>query len=372
MKNVYAAILAACLGALGSLTVQAQTNTAYGTGALPSSTSGGRNAAFGYDTLNVDTTGNSNTATGYIALFSNTQGTLNTATGASALADNTTGDYNTATGGSALFDNTTGAYNTATGLAALFSNSTGFYNSATGYEALYANSTGSENTAIGAYALYYSSTGSSNTAIGYDALYNNYYGTGNIAIGFNSGVDISESSNNSIEIGNRGVGTDNGTIRIGTANTQTSFYAAGVSGVQISDGVPVYINSNGQLGTVNSSIRFKEDVHDMADASDKLFQLRPVTYRYKQAYQDGSKPVDYGLIAEEVAQVYPDMVARDASGQILTVQYQKLTPMLLNEVQKQHSQLGEQQHTIDMLEQRLSALETAMDSAKSRTQSAAE
>jgi hypothetical protein len=128
----------------------------------------------------------------------------------------------------------------------------------------------------------------------------------------------------------------------------------------------VYINSSGQLGTVNSSIRYKEDVHDMADASNKLFQLRPVTYRYKQAYADGSRPVDYGLIAEEVAQVYPDMVARDASGQIQTVQYQKLTPMLLNEVQKQHIQLETQRHAIDVLEQRLFTLESALNSSNAK------
>lgn len=145
----------------------------------------------------------------------------------------------------------------------------------------------------------------------------------------------------------------------------------------MSGGVPVYINSSGQLGTVNSSIRFKEDVHDMGDASSGIFRLRPVTYRYKQPYVDGSKPIDYGLIAEEVAKVYPDLVVKAADGQIQTVQYQKLTPMLLNELQKQHQLLEQQQQviaqqgeairelkeqqaeTMQMLEKRLAVLEAA-------------
>jgi hypothetical protein len=132
----------------------------------------------------------------------------------------------------------------------------------------------------------------------------------------------------------------------------------------ISSGIPVFINSAGQLGTINSSIRYKEDVHDMADASSALFRLRPVTYRFKQAYADGSKPIDYGLIAEEVAEVYPDLVVRNADGQIQTVQYQKLTPMLLNEVQKQHRLLEEQTETIRLLEKRLTALEAVQSSAR--------
>ena len=135
------------------------------------------------------------------------------------------------------------------------------------------------------------------------------------------------------------------------------------------------IDSNGQFGTVNSSIRFKEDVHDMAAASDGLLRLRPVTYRYKQPYADGSKPVDYGLIAEEVAEVYPDLVVKGADGQIQTVQYQKLTPMLLNEVQKEHKLLEQQEETvqqqaetIQLLEKRLAALEAMMPSTKAEAQ----
>jgi hypothetical protein len=129
-----------------------------------------------------------------------------------------------------------------------------------------------------------------------------------------------------------------------------------VYGTGVINAVEVVMNSTGQLGTINSSIRFKEDVHDMAAASDGLMRLRPVTYRYKEPYADGSKPVDYGLIAEEVAQVYPDLVVKDAVGQIQTVQYQKLTPMLLNEVQKEHKLLEQQAATIQQLKSQLAAL----------------
>jgi polyhydroxyalkanoate synthesis regulator phasin len=206
-------------------------------------------------------------------------------------------------------------------------------------------------------------------------------GSYNIGIGFWGGAYVQSGSYN-IDIGNNtGTSTDSGTIRIGNSN-QSSFYAAGIDGVTVSSGVPVYINSSGQLGTVNSSIRYKEDVHDMADASSAIFLLRPVTYRYKQPYADGSKPIDYGLIAEEVAKVYPDLVVRNADGDIQTVQYQKLTPMLLNELQKQHRLIeqmeknaeqqqqtiqllqAQQTETVQALEKRLTALEAAQPSTR--------
>jgi hypothetical protein len=144
---------------------------------------------------------------------------------------------------------------------------------------------------------------------------------------------------------------------------------AGVSGTTtgVADALPVVIDSNGQLGTISSSQRFKEDIQDMGDASSDLLRLRPVTFRYKQAYKDGSKPIDYGLIAEEVADVYPDLVVRNKDGEIQTVQYQKLTPMLLNEVQKLHADLDQQNQraqqqdeTIRQLQDRLAALEALL------------
>jgi hypothetical protein len=271
-----------------------------------------------------------NTATGYDALYSDTTGYYNTADGYEALALNTIGGYVTATGALALYSNVSGGYDTATGYGALYSNTSGFYNTATGFDALLSNTTGSDN-----------------TATGFEALFENTTGAHNIAIGYEAGYDNSNGASNNIDIGNPGTSSDSGTIRIGAGGTQTSFFVAGVDGVTVSSGVEVFINSGGQLGTVNSSLRFKEDVHDMGDASSAILRLRPVTYRYKQPYADGSKPIDYGLIAEEVAEVYPDLVVKGADGKIQTVQYQKLTPMLLNELQKQHRLLEQTEKTVE-------------------------
>ena len=384
MKNIGIAILAVCLGTLGSMAAQAQ-NTKYGAGALNSDTSGTGNSAFGYDPLYWNTTGSFNsafgegsltqnsagsynTAEGAWSLYYNTTGSQNTAVGFESLQDNTSGFGNTAFGAYSFFANTTGQHNTATGVYSFYSNATGNGNTATGGYSLYANTSGMGNTADGYYALYSNTTGFYNTACGTQSLFENTTGENNIGIGFNAGIDNASGNSYNIDIGNWGVYSDNGVIRIGTPGNQTTFYAAGVDGVAIGGPVPVYINSNGQLGTVNSSIRFKEDVHDMAAASDGLMRLRPVTYRYKQPYADDSKPIDFGLIAEEVAEVYPDLVVKGADGQIQTVQYQKLTPMLLNEVQKEHTLLEQQEATIEKLEKRLAALEAAQPSAKADIQ----
>ena len=338
MKNIGIAILAVCLATFGTIAAQAQNdNTAYGDGALQSNTSGGYNSAFGVDSLYSNSSGDSNTASGVYSLYYNTQGFANTATGIYSLLDNTTGYYNTTSGANSLENNTTGSYNTAFGISALQS----------------------------------SYTGGANTGVGPYALYSNYTGSYNIGIGYFSGYNNPIGASNNIDIGSEGSGSDNNpTIRIGTPGTQTAFYAAGIRGTRTGakNAVEVMIDSNGQLGTVNSSIRFKEDVRDMAAASDGLMRLRPVTYRYKQAYADGSKPIDYGLIAEEVAEVYPDLVVTDADGQIQTVQYQKLTPMLLNEVQKERRLLEQQEATIEKLEKRLAALEAAQTSTRADTQ----
>ena len=227
------------------------------------------------------------------------------------------GNNNTAVGLGALLANTSGEDNTAIGLGALYKNTTGNFNVATGVSALYSNTVGAYNTAFGAAALVSLATGTNNSALGY-----------------NAGENITAGSND-IDLGNAGMANDSGVIRIGTNGTQTSFFAAGINGVMTGGaGVPVLIDPNGQLGTVNSSRRYKEDIQDMNDASSGLMQLRPVTYRYQQPYADGSKPLDYGLIAEEVAEVYPDLVVKGTDGQIQTVQYHKLIPMLLNELQK--------------------------------------
>jgi hypothetical protein len=163
-------------------------------------------------------------------------------------------------------------------------------------------------------------------------------------------------------IENMGTSTDNGVIRIGTSGTQGSFFAAGISGVTtgLNNAVPVVIDSNGQLGTISSSRRFKEDIHDMGEASEGLMRLRPVTFRYQKAFADGSKPLQYGLVAEEVAEVYPDLVTHSADGQIETVKYQVLDSMLLNEVQKQQGLIRQQQMEIDGLKEELEKVQASL------------
>jgi hypothetical protein len=236
---------------------------------------------------------------------------------------------------------------------------TGINDTAVGYSALSLNTTGNGNMASGTFALGDNTTGNSNTAVGGYALGFNTTGSNNIAIGYEAGFDNLKTASNNIDIGNQGANGDSAAIRIGSAGAQTNTYIAGIYGVT-SFGIPVYINSLGQLGTVPSSRRYKEDIQDMADASSGLLRLRPVTFRYKKPSDDGSKPVQYGLIAEEVAEVYPDLVARSADGQIETVKYQLLDPMLLNELQKQHATITAQQEQIRSLEERLAKVEAAL------------
>ncbi len=191
------------------------------------------------------------------------------------------------------------------------------------------------------------------------ALYNNVSGNNSIAIGANAAFDVGGASDNNIHIGSRGALLDTGVIRIGAPSTHTGFFAAGITGAKTvnNDAVPVMIDSAGQLGTVSSSRRFKEDVQDMGAASAGLMRLRPVTFRYRQPFGDGSKPKQYGLIAEEVAEVYPDLVSRSSDGQIETVKYQTLDVMLLNELQKQQTEIEGQRQRIQQLEDRLARLE---------------
>ena len=310
-----------------------------------STMSGGLNTATGVGALNSDTTGGTNTAIGAFALHSNGGGSANTATGYQALSNNTWGNQNTATGVLALFANNGGSANTAIGSSALNFNTNGQNNTANGFEALLYNANGSDNTAIGMEALS-SNNGNSNTAVGY-----------------NAGFNVTTGSYN-IEIGNYGTTSDNGTIRIGTAGNQTSAFIAGIYGASTSanNAVPVLIDSNGNLGTVSSSRRYKEDIQNMGDASAGLMRLRPVTFRYKKPFADGSQPMQYGLIAEEVAEVYPDLVARSADGQIETVKYQLLDPMLLNEVQRQEAEIRELQERLSKMEAALAAVSHAAES----------
>jgi uncharacterized coiled-coil protein SlyX len=335
-------------------------NTATGFRSLGSVTTGSFNTATGAGAL-FNNTGNQNTATGAGALLSNTRGTLNTANGESALFFNTSGNFNTAIGASALEKNTTGFFNTATGESALRSNTTGQANAATGQGALLSNTTGNSNTAIGSGALLMHTSGDGNTAVGEDALFFNATSTQNTAIGskalrgvvgsFNIGLGSSagtrlNNGNNNIDIGNVGVADESATIRIGADQTKT--FIAGIRGVTttVANSVPVVIDSQGQLGTMSSSRRFKKEIKAMEQVSESILALKPVTFHYKG---DNIATPQFGLIAEEVAEVNPDLVVRDKSGDIYTVRYDAVNAMLLNEFLKEHRTVQEQGATITQL-----------------------
>jgi hypothetical protein len=379
-------------GGLGSLpiTTTGKQNTAIGDSALHANTTGTFNTAIGADALFSNATGSDNMASGFRALYSNTNGHDNTAIGYEALYYNTTGTDNTAIGASAMYSNTTGGQNTANGTGALSNNTSGFNNMASGVGALASNTTGAYNTAAGNGALFANITGACNTAHGEGALQSNTTGSNNIAIGYSAGILVDSTSNN-IDIGNLGTATDSGAIRIGTpffggcTTCQTSMFIAGIQGVTTGnkDAVPVLIDSNGQLGTISSSRRYKEDIQSMGETSSGLMRLHPVTFRYKKPFSDGSQPIQYGLIAEEVAEVYPDLVARSADGHVETVKYQVLDSMLLNELQKQNAaiaaqkeqiaaqvqRIGEQGQQISSLEQRLAKLESKLEGTTLTTSS---
>ena len=305
----------------------ANANTAEGTNALFSLTSGLENTANGFEALYSNTTGSDNTANGTRALYSNT-GANNTANGASALFFNTTGGRNTANGSAALYSNTGGSDNTANGFFALLF------------------TTGSENTANGSAALQSNTTGSDNTANGVDALFFNTTGSSNIALGVSAGQNLT-TGNNNIDIGNPGVAAEANTIRIGTVGTQTKTFIAGISGAGVT-GVAVKVNAAGQLGTAPSSERFKDAIKPMDKASEAVLALKPVTFHYKKELDPDGTP-QFGLIAEEVAKVNPDLVARDDQGKIYTVRYDAVNAMLLNEFLKEHSKVEELKKQVERL-----------------------
>jgi hypothetical protein len=264
---------------------------------------------------------------------------------------------NTAIGVVALAANT-GSFNTATGSDSLSTSTTGSYNTADGEYTLRSNVTGSDNTAIGACALC-QSTGSSNTALGTFALdQTNLTGNNNIGIGVRAGITAPGSNSNSIYIGSQGTGSDlSGTIQIGTEGTQTGgTLIAGIDGASVIFGSEVYVDSSGYLGTNDVVIAATEQITDLGNTSSKLLQLRPVSFYYKPEYDHGSHQLQYGLVPEEVAKVYPEMVTHGKDGKALSVRYQLLTPLLLNELQKQAAQN-------QSLEQRIAALEASIAAA---------
>ncbi len=333
----------------------ADNNTANGAGALTNNQTGTNNTATGVDALQLNNADN-NTATGVEALFSNTTGSANTANGAFALLSNTTGFNNTANGLQALINNQTGTNNTATGVDALFSNTIGGSNTATGVDALELNTTGKNNTATGLNALLHNTTGANNTANGLgaliantiginntaegvNALLHNTTGSGNIALGASAGNTLTTGSND-IDIGNAGVAGDASKIRIGKVGTQTATFIAGIHGVTVASAVGVVVDVNGHLGTVTSSARFKEAIKPMDKASEAILALHPVTFRYKKELDPEGIP-QFGLVAEQVEKVNPDLVARDADGKVYTVRYEAVNAMLLNEFLKEHRNVQE-------------------------------
>jgi hypothetical protein len=297
------------------------------------------NTALGEDALISNTTGFDSTAIGFNALFSNTTGSANTATGWTALQSNTTGFNNTANGSNSLARNTTGINNTATGEGALFLNTTGSQNTADGVFALGNNIDASQNTASGFSALIFNTTGASNTSVGYNSLSNNTTGSNNIALGASAGINLT-TGNFNIDISNVGIAGESRTIRIGTTGTHTKTFIAGISGASVPEGVGVIVGPNGKLGTVVSSARYKEAIKPMDKSSEAILALKPVTFRYKKDLDPDGIP-QFGLVAEEVEKVNPDLVARDEQGKPYSVRYEAVNAMLLNEFLKEHQTLQE-------------------------------
>ena len=331
-------------------------NTAEGRSALLSLTTGTYNTALGLFSLRSNATGNFNTATGVGALFLNTAD-QNTANGAGALLNNTIGIRNTANGAFTLFSNTTGIENMANGYQALFNNTSGSENTANGAFALYYNTTGHDNAANGQAALVNNISGNDNTADGVTALDNNTTGSNNIAVGSTAGFNLTTGDFN-IDIGNGGVAGEAFTIRVGDVEAQTRAFIAGIFAVPVT-GTGVVVDSNGQLGVAPSSQRFKDEIKAMDKASEAILALKPVTFRYKHEI-DPKRIRQFGLVAEEVANVNPDLVACDAKGEPYTVRYEAINAMLLNEFLKEHRKMQKVEAALEAVSERLKLQEASI------------
>ena len=324
-----------------------------------------RNLALGTRALStLSSNATDNTAVGSEALRFLTGGTgvqsvRNTALGASALRATTIGFSNTATGTYALAANTTGERNTASGAFSLLANVDGDFNTAIGYNALRASTTGTRNTALGAFALVANTGGLRNSSIGYRAL-RNTTGSDNIGLGYRAGFENLAGDGN-IFIASEGLPGEanlDTTIRIGTQGTHTRTFVGGISGVNVS-GAAVLVNANGQLGVNLSTRAHKQDIQDLEPFAERLLALRPVAFRYKEhAAADPAAPVEFGLIAEEVAEVLPELVLYGEDGKPLTVKYHLLSSLLLGELQQQDRRVAMLQAELAAVRRRLAALES--------------
>jgi trimeric autotransporter adhesin len=352
-------------------------NTAVGMLSLFSNTNGGSNTAMGDNALFSNTDGDFNTATGFYALRFNTSGVNNTANGVSALESNTNGDSNTATGVYALLNNTTGGFNTANGAFALNTNGTGDANTANGAYALNSNTAGDNNTANGYQALFSNTDGTGNTGNGYKALNSNTSGDGNTANGYGAlqsntgGLNTANGAlalqNNSSGINNTALGHAAGiSLTTGDGNVCIGAEVSGIAGESNTTRIrnvysstatarAVYVDSGNKIGTLSSSRRFKEEIKPMDKNSETLFALQPATFRYKKNI-DPAQVLSFGLIAEEVAKINPELITCDEEGKPQTVRYEAVNAMLLNEFLKEHKRVGEQQTTITELKKAIARL----------------
>jgi hypothetical protein len=330
----------------GRSNTTAQWNAFFGTAAGFNNSTGSSNSFFGGSAGNANTTAGNNSFFGYNAGNLNTTGNSNSFFGANAGYSNTTGSMNSFFGLNAGNSNTTGIADAFFGMGAGLFNTTGGNNSFFGWGSGLSNTNGSNNSFLGMHAGFSNTTGISNSFFGTNSGYSNTIGIRNTAIGSYAGYNIT--GNNNILINNEGNSSDSSIIRIGvvtaTSNNpdvHTQTFIAGIANATVI-GSTVFIDNNGQLGIATSSRRFKEDIRNMDDASSALLRLRPVTFRYKKEYSKDSE-LQYGLIAEEVAEVYPELVQYGEDGEPFTVRYQVLNSMLLNEVQKQHQEIQAQQ-----------------------------
>jgi hypothetical protein len=359
-------------------------NSATGAYALANNISGTHNTANGYAAL-YRNTADDNTATGFAALYHNTTGTRhtavgtgalqnciappdfagNTAVGTHALLNDTTGNFNTAIGDAALVSNTIGAVNTAIGLDALVSNTEGNTNTAVGGNALFNNTTGDDNTAVGIFALFQNDTGNFNTAVGRDALNFNVAGGSNTAVGRTALIFSTGDRNTALgDSAGTNVTTASNVTCIGAnvagANVSDTCFIGNITGTAVV-GDPVVVNGNGQLGTVASAARFKKEIRPMDKSSEAILALKPVRFQYKS---DSRGMPQFGLIAEEVAKVNPDLVVRDRKGEIYSVRYDAVNAMLLNEFLKEHRKVEQLEEQVEKLAAGLQKVSAELELSK--------